>query len=109
LSYLDLIGTNESEIALGSTWARAQLDAQACFEAHKDIGNLIGTSFVARDLISVVDALEEDGLLRYWGFSYGTTLGATVASLYPERIDRLVLDGVQNPHEYYFDRAYVDS
>ena len=41
------------------------------------------------------------------GFSYGTTLGATVASMYPERIDKLIIDGVQNPHEYYHAHAYV--
>jgi pimeloyl-ACP methyl ester carboxylesterase len=35
------------------------------------------------------------------GISYGTTLGATVASMFPDRIDKMVLDGVQNPHEYY--------
>jgi pimeloyl-ACP methyl ester carboxylesterase len=39
------------------------------------------------------------------GFSYGTTLGATVASMYPERVDKMVLDGVQNPHEYYHAHA----
>lgn len=35
------------------------------------------------------------------GLSYGTTLGATVAAMFPDRIDKLILDGVQNPHEYY--------
>jgi len=35
------------------------------------------------------------------GFSYGTTLGATVAAMFPDRIDKMILDGVQNPHEYH--------
>jgi len=35
------------------------------------------------------------------GFSYGTTLGATVTAMFPERVDKVVLDGVQNPHDYY--------
>ncbi|KAM0280746.1 hypothetical protein ACHAQH_003916 [Verticillium albo-atrum] len=56
--------------------------------------------------MSVVDSLEEDGMLRYWGFSYGTTLGATLAGMFPERIDRMIIDGVQNPHEYY--HAFAD-
>ncbi|KAK4183197.1 TAP-like protein-domain-containing protein [Podospora australis] len=64
-------------------------------------GTLIGTAFVARDMIEVVDALNEDGLLRYWGFSYGTVLGATVAAMFPERVNRVVLDGVANAHNYY--------
>jgi pimeloyl-ACP methyl ester carboxylesterase len=39
------------------------------------------------------------------GVSYGTILGATVAAMFPDRIDRIVLDGVENPHEYYYDMA----
>jgi pimeloyl-ACP methyl ester carboxylesterase len=35
------------------------------------------------------------------GFSYGTTLGATLAAMFPDKIDKLLIDGVQNPHEYY--------
>jgi pimeloyl-ACP methyl ester carboxylesterase len=34
------------------------------------------------------------------GFSYGTTLGATVIAMFPDRIDKAVIDGVQNPFEY---------
>lgn len=51
--------------------------------------------------MQIVDALGEDGLLRYWGFSYGTALGATVAAMFPKRMDKVVLDGVLNPHQYY--------
>ena len=38
------------------------------------------------------------------GFSYVTILGATVAAMFPDKIDRLVLDGVENPHLYYAGR-----
>ncbi|KAF4631629.1 hypothetical protein G7Y89_g6499 [Cudoniella acicularis] len=96
---------NSSDVALGRLWARGAIDANLCFSMSNETGGLIGTAFVARDLISVVDALGEDGMLRYWGFSYGTTLGATVASMFPERIDKMILDGVQNPHQYYHSLA----
>jgi len=39
--------------------------------------------------------------LQYWGFSYGTLLGATFASMYPERVSRVVLDGVVSTDDYY--------
>ncbi|KAI4245683.1 MAG: hypothetical protein L6R42_010125 [Xanthoria sp. 1 TBL-2021] len=52
-------------------------------------------------MMQIVDALGEDGLLRCWGFSYGTALGETVAAMFPERMDKVVLDGCLNPHDYY--------
>ncbi|KXT15525.1 hypothetical protein AC579_3401 [Pseudocercospora musae] len=94
-------GGNASDTALGTTWAGADLAAAMCKRNGNNTGSRIGTAFTARDLISVVDALGEDGMLRYWGLSYGTTLGATVASMFPDRIDKIILDAVQNPHEYY--------
>lgn len=38
--------------------------------------------------------------LQYMGFSYGTYLGATFASMFPERVGRLSLDGVVNSDDY---------
>ncbi|KAH0137548.1 hypothetical protein KCU67_g15730, partial [Aureobasidium melanogenum] len=32
--------------------------------------------------------------LLYWGISYGTYIGSTFAAMYPDRVERLVLDGV---------------
>ncbi|KAK0716379.1 TAP-like protein-domain-containing protein [Lasiosphaeris hirsuta] len=98
---------NDSDNALRRLWERAKADNYICQRLGKgnDTAEFIGTAFVARDLISVVDALGEDGMLRYWGFSYGTTLGATVAVMFPERVDKVILDGVQNPHDYYHSPA----
>ncbi|KAJ5788753.1 hypothetical protein N7457_003743 [Penicillium paradoxum] len=39
--------------------------------------------------------------LLYWGRSYGTVLGTTFASLFPERVTRAVLDGVVDMVKYY--------
>ncbi|KAJ5121716.1 hypothetical protein N7448_002848 [Penicillium atrosanguineum] len=85
-------------------WKQATTNAEVCYEAHKKTQPYLGTASVARDLISVIDAFVEDGMLRYWGFSYGTTLGATVASMFLDRIDKLVMDG-ENPYEYYHAAA----
>ena len=38
--------------------------------------------------------------LLYWGFSYGTFLGASFASMQPHLVGRMVLDGVVDPDSY---------
>ncbi|KAI9147126.1 Tripeptidyl aminopeptidase [Paramyrothecium foliicola] len=96
---------NASDTNWGRTWAHAENFAGVCAE-NPDAAKkapLMSTAFIARDMMRIVDALNEDGLLRYWGFSWGTILGATAAGMFPDRIDRLVLDSVVNPTQYYND------
>lgn len=64
-------------------------------------GEILGTTFVARDIKALFESLGEDGLIRYLGYSYGTLLGSTVAAMFPDKIDRLVLDGNVNPVEWW--------
>lgn len=59
--------TNTSDTALGTMWAVKQTLAENCYRNTSEIGELVGTAFVARDMMQIVDALQEDGMLRYWG------------------------------------------
>ncbi|KAF4952979.1 hypothetical protein FSARC_12518 [Fusarium sarcochroum] len=106
LSHLRLSNANNQ--SAGQNWAFGDAISSQCWHHGQGVGDLIGTAFSARDLMSVVDALEEDGKLRYWGFSYGTTLGATVSAMFPDRIDKVVLDGNQNIHEYYYGYGEIE-
>ena len=38
--------------------------------------------------------------LQYWGFSYGTVLGQTFASMFPDKVGRMVLDGNVDADDY---------
>ncbi|KAF2972961.1 hypothetical protein GQX73_g478 [Xylaria multiplex] len=94
---------NASNIERGVAWAAGKNYADACAEypeAQKK-GPLISSAFTARDAMQIVDAVEEDGLLRYWGLSYGTDLGVTLAALFPDRIDKVIIDGVFTPIQYF--------
>ena len=97
----------ESDTAERRGWERGHVDANICQRSGNGnkTGEFVGTAFVARDMMQVAEALGEDGMLRYWGFSYGTTLGATLAALFPDKVDKILIDGVQNPHEYYHQHA----
>lgn len=64
-----------------------------------DIGPYIGTPFVARDMIEIIDALGEEKL-QYWGISYGTVLGQTFAGMFPDRVGRLLLDSTLRLEDY---------
>lgn len=53
----------------------------------------MGTVDAARDLDVMRRALGDDRL-NYLGFSYGTRLGAVYAAQFPDKVGRMVLDGV---------------
>ena len=56
----------------------------------------LGTMSAARDLDRIREAVGDDKL-TYLGFSYGTSLGATYADLFPDKVRALVLDGAVDP------------
>lgn len=63
--------------------------AEACLK--NPITPYINTDATARDL-DLLRGLLGDDKLNYVGYSYGTWLGAWYASLFPERVGRMVLD-----------------
>ncbi|KAK6225483.1 hypothetical protein QIS74_01530 [Colletotrichum tabaci] len=95
----------EDRTALARMWASAGNVANDCLNSKEQtsgMGELIGTGYLARDLMRLNDALEgPDSLLNYWGISYGTILGATVAAMFPDRMGRVMLDGNVNVPQWY--------
>ena len=65
----------------------------------KNTGPLLGhidTSSAAKDM-DIIRAVLGSEKLNYLGFSYGTLLGSTYASYFPDKVGRFVLDGVVDP------------
>jgi len=96
----ELVSTNLTEYFLSGGWESAGTTAEACHARNNKTGSLIGTVSTARDMLGIVDALGEDGLLRFYGLSYGTVLGHYFATLFPERVERMVLDATIEPDAY---------
>ncbi|PKY04117.1 alpha/beta-hydrolase [Aspergillus campestris IBT 28561] len=92
---------NMWDILKSKAWHDGGLLATACHQTLKDTGHLYGTAFVARDMLRIVDALNEDGKLRFWGRSYSTALGQTFAAMFPDRVGRMLLDSVLLADDYY--------
>ncbi len=70
--------------------------ARACREQNGALATRVGTNNVARDMDVFRAALGEREL-NYLGFSYGTALGASYATLFPHRVRAMVLDGNVTP------------
>ncbi len=77
--------------------ANAQELADACgAEVDPAVLPHLATDDVARDMDLVRAALGEERI-SYLGASYGTLLGATYATLFPERVRQMVLDAPVDP------------
>ncbi|GKZ92275.1 hypothetical protein AnigIFM59636_004997 [Aspergillus niger] len=84
----------------GAMYTRAENKAKACEDMMGEYGKYISTPQIAADMNSILDAIGQQKMY-YWGLSYGTTLGQTYAQMFPERVSRMVLDGVSNLDEWY--------
>ena len=74
----------------------AEQFAEECVTSNAEIIEHVGTNNSARDMDSIRRALGED-TISYFGFSYGSELGATWATLFPDTVRAAVLDGASDP------------
>ncbi|KAE8355427.1 hypothetical protein BDV28DRAFT_42449 [Aspergillus coremiiformis] len=70
--------------------------ANACAKYNSSALYTSSTAYVVRDMAAIVDALEgtNNATLNYWGFSYGTVFGVEFIQTYPDKVGKIVLDGV---------------
>ena len=70
---------------------------EGCTSKYGDKLRHYSTVNTARDMDAIRDALGDDKL-SYYGGSYGTYLGATYASMFPDRVRAMVLDSAVEPN-----------
>ncbi|KAI5894742.1 alpha/beta-hydrolase [Schizophyllum commune H4-8] len=72
-----------------------------CTENAGDVLKYVGTVATVRDMVAIADYLEPDSKeINYYGASYGTIIGATFVNMFPDRVGRVVIDGVVDPQLY---------
>ncbi|WP_238846141.1 alpha/beta fold hydrolase [Nocardia terpenica] len=89
---LDLAGFGKSVVTEADLAAR-------CLSADDGTLPYTTTRNTARDMDVVRAVLGEDRL-NYFGGSYGTYLGAVFGQMFPERVDRMILDSAVDPARY---------
>lgn len=92
----------------GALWEETESYAQACADNTGPLLEHMTTVDTARDMDVLRAAL---GLksVDYLGYSYGTYLGAVFSSLFPESVDRLVLDSVVDPDVPWYESNLAQS
>lgn len=76
--------------------ALVRSSADVCAAKYAHWLPFVSTLDVARDL-DLIRVAVDDTRLTYAGFSYGSLLGARYASLYPNRVRAMLLDGAVDP------------
>lgn len=103
--------TNTSSASLEEQYYSAAIYGEWCNEAIKTDspnGYYVTTPAVAHDMLSFVEAEAKlagrsPSEAKLWGFgiSYGTVIGTTFASMFPDRVGRMVLESVMDVDQYY--------
>ena len=92
---------------------QALIDASQAFndECTANSGEIlpyISTEASATDMNSIRQALGEDKI-SYFGFSYGSELGATWATMFPQTVRAAVLDGAVDPRATYSEEGMAQA
>ncbi len=86
----------DTDAGLAAALADNKVIAEQCAEKTGPVLGHVDTVSAAKDL-DVLRAVVNDAKLNYLGYSYGTFLGSTYASLFPDNVGRMVLDGALDP------------
>ena len=86
-------GTPDTPQEVADLAATSKLFGVGCKSKSPTIAPYMDTESAARDM-DILRAVLGDEKLNYLGKSYGTYLGAQYAELFPDKVGRMVIDGV---------------
>ncbi|TDZ16238.1 putative hydrolase [Colletotrichum orbiculare MAFF 240422] len=97
-------------------YASAVAKSKLCEQDGVDsIWGHMNTASVARDMVEIIDRIEDlrwkksykekpknapEARLNYLGVSYGSFIGNTFASMFPERVGKLMIDAIVDADDY---------
>jgi pimeloyl-ACP methyl ester carboxylesterase len=79
-----------------------------CERRNPELSAHMSTADVAADVDRIREAVGDEQL-TYLGFSYGSSIGAVYATLYPERVRAVVLDGSTDPNASTEEQALTQA
>ena len=93
---LALLATIDKHVDSPAEIAAGEAAANLCIESMGPIAGLLHSEYVARDMDEIRKALGANQI-SYLGFSYGSALGVWYATLFPQSVRAMVVDGADNP------------
>jgi len=94
--HLALVVQIEDEVDTPAEISLAEQAVSLCVESMGEAAALLGTDSVARDMDEIRKALGTEQI-SYFGASYGSTVGTWYATLFPDSVRAMVVDGADNP------------
>ena len=97
----------DNEAEFQSALAETKKFVEKCLNKNEHLTSF-STANAARDMDILREALGEEKL-HYMGKSYGTYMGALYASLFPNNIGRMILDGAVDPTISNFEQTKTQA
>ncbi|KAJ7159590.1 hypothetical protein C8R46DRAFT_1286950 [Mycena filopes] len=101
---------NASADALPRAWGRGALLGQlaAARDSDPSILKYMTTDNVARDMLRIT---QKSGFerVKYYGISYGSILGATFAAMFPDKVERILIDGVLDADAWFNSNLTIEA